>query len=91
MILITDVRMSPPTSRNHQHITGVRWRNPQSDATGASTVPTLVDWLENKGGVAQVTDGRKTVDVAVVHADRPYIRTVADGVYTDNLLALPRY
>jgi hypothetical protein len=91
MIYITGIRMSLPSSGSHQHITEVRWQNPQSAEAGASTVPTLVDWLENKAGVAKVTDGRKTVDVAVVHADPPYVRTVADGVYTDNLLALPRY
>ena len=32
-----------------------------------------------------------TVKVGVVDATPPYLRTHADGVWTDNLLALPRY
>jgi hypothetical protein len=31
------------------------------------------------------------VAVGVVDASPPYIRTYADGNWTDNLLALPRY
>ena len=31
------------------------------------------------------------MSVGVVDANPPYIRTHADGVWTDNLLALPRF
>jgi hypothetical protein len=31
------------------------------------------------------------VNVGVVNATPPYIKTYADEVWTDNLLALPRY
>jgi len=52
----------------------------------------MVDWIENKKGVAKVTDGKNTVDVGVVaNATPKYILTHADGKWTDNLLALPSY
>ena len=40
-----------------------------------------------------MTDGTREVQVGVVHPQYgpPYLRTHADGVWTDNLLALPRY
>jgi exosome complex RNA-binding protein Rrp42 (RNase PH superfamily) len=51
----------------------------------------MVDWIKNKNGDARVTDGVNTVKVGVVDASPPYIRTHADGKWTDNLLALPTY
>jgi hypothetical protein len=50
----------------------------------------MVDWID-QGGEAWVTDGRRSVRIRVVRAHPPYIRTYADGVWSDNLLALPRY
>ena len=51
----------------------------------------MVDWIKNKGGQAYVTNGNLQVAVGVVEATPPYIRTHADGVWTDNLLALPTF
>ena len=50
----------------------------------------MVEWI-NDGNRAIVSDGNRTVDVGFVNASPPYIRTYADGVWTDNLLALLRY
>lgn len=75
----------------HEHIASVRWTNPSSGDSGESTRETMVDWIENKNGSAYVTDGQNTVSVGVVNASPRYIRTSADGVWTDNLLALPRF
>jgi hypothetical protein len=75
----------------HEHIASVRWTNAESKQAGESTRETMVDWIQNKDGKAYVTDGRSTVSVGVVDAQPKYIRTYADGVWTDNLLALPRY
>lgn len=74
----------------HEHIATVRWRNPATNQTGQTARAGMVDWIR-KGGDARVTDGTRTVQIAVVNATPPYIRTHADGVWTDNLLALPRY
>ena len=75
----------------HQHIAEVRWRNPADNATGQNTRETMVDWIKNKGGQAYVSDGSIQVAVRVVESTPPYIRTYADGVWTDNLLALPTF
>jgi hypothetical protein len=50
----------------------------------------MVDWI-NEGGVARVQQGANEVAVGVVKASPPYIRTYADGKWTNNLLALPEY
>jgi hypothetical protein len=51
----------------------------------------MVDWIKAKDGDARAADGVDAVKVGVVNADPPYIRTHADGKWTDNLLALPTY
>jgi hypothetical protein len=75
----------------HEHIAEVRWKDPGDNTTGQSTRETMVDWIKNKGGQAYVTDGNVQVAVGVVAATPPYIRTHADGLWTDNLLALPTF
>jgi hypothetical protein len=75
----------------HEHIAQVEWRNPADGETGRSSRAEMVDFIANKSGVAQVNDGRRKVDVKVVTATPPYLRTQADGFWTDNLLALPRF
>lgn len=88
MIGITAVHMVGGTQ--HEHIAEVKWVNRETNAIGSSTREGMVDWIE-KGGQATVSDGRNTVAVGVVNATPKYIRTHADGKWTDNLLALPRY
>jgi hypothetical protein len=69
--------------RLHEHIThigfsnGVRWTKQQG-----------VDFLRAQGNSLFVADQRGTVDVGVVDGAPPYLRTRADGRWTDNLLAL---
>ena len=90
MVYITEVHMSPEGT-GHQHIAAVRWRNPNTGANGENTRTQMVDWIENKNGEARVRDDDgDDVLVGVVTASPPYIRTYADGVWSDNLLALPR-
>ena len=53
----------------------------------------MVAWIEDKDGKAYVDDDRgHRVPVAVVKPSSgpKYLRTYADGVWTDNLLSLPR-
>jgi hypothetical protein len=91
VVYITHIRLSSSGHR-HEHITEVQWRNPSSGATGQSTKTTMVDWIQNKSGDARVRDKRgHDTRVGVVKANPPYIRTYADGVWTDNLLALPHF
>lgn len=91
MIYITEVRMSRDGTK-HQHIEAVRWERQDSPETGESTLEEMIDWIGNKKGFAHVRDEKgNEVEVRVVHADPPYLRTVGDPVGSDNLLALPRY
>ena len=89
MLFITHIRMSQGGHR-HEHITEVKWFNNENNQTGVSTRGQVVDWL-NLGNHAYVTDGQHTVEVRVVNANPPYLQTYADGIWTDNLLALPRF
>lgn len=91
MVYVTHIRLSASGSR-HEHITNVKWRNPNTGETGESTRAAMVDWIKNQGGDARVRDAAgHDVRVGVVNVNPPYIRTYADDVWTDNLLALPRF
>ena len=92
MIEITAIRMSPGGTK-HEHITELKWKNTTTSSEGSSTRQTIVDWLDKEGNQAIVTDGTTTVYVGVVrpNTESAYVRTYADGVWKDNLLALPRY
>jgi hypothetical protein len=92
MIEITAIRLDG--SDRHEHISSLQWRNTQSGATGQSTRQAIVDWLEeSKANQAVVAKNGTWVYVSV---RRPanglrYLSTYADGTWTDNLLALPRF
>jgi hypothetical protein len=76
--------------QQHEHITEVRWKNPDSGQSGTTTRTDMVRWVEN-GGVAYVCGGHHLARVRVVRGTPSYLRTVADDVWTNNLLALPRF
>jgi hypothetical protein len=90
-IKITAIRQSGGTG--HEHITQLWWTNPASGKSGQNSRAQLVDWIEKEGGKAYVEDSSgNRADVGVVtpaHGPK-YLRTYADGLWTDNLLALPR-
>ena len=53
----------------------------------------LVAWIEQKNGKAYVDDSyghRVDVHVVTPSVGAKYLRTRKDGIWTDNLLALPR-
>lgn len=89
MIDVTAVHMSPAGSR-HEHIGSLRWRHPESGDTGETTRAEIVTWIQS-GGMAYVVVGSLRVEVRVVNANPPYVQTYADGIWKDNLLALPRF
>lgn len=89
MIYITQIHLVG--GNQHEHIARVRWQDTQNPANnGENSRQEMVDWI-NGGGQAYVNHGGRTVAVGVVNANPPYIRTHADGVWTDNLLALPQF
>ncbi|MGW6507734.1 DUF3892 domain-containing protein [Streptomyces niveus] len=89
-IQITARRMSGGTT--HQHIVRLWWTEPSTGKNGNNPRADIVGWIENKNIKAYTDDGRgDRADVAVVtpgHGEK-YLRTHADGVWTNNLLALP--
>jgi Protein of unknown function (DUF3892) len=90
-IRFTKIELTGGTS--HEHITHLWWTDPASGDTGDNSRQRLVTWIENENGKAYVDDGLgNRADVGVVSpAGRDkYLRTYADGKWTDNLLALPR-
>lgn len=92
MIEIKAIRLSG--GPGHEHISSLQWRNTQTGATGQSTRAAIVEWLEeSKANQAVVAKGGTWVYVGVRRpAQGPlYLSTYADGNWTDNLLALPRF
>ncbi|MCX4539047.1 DUF3892 domain-containing protein [Streptomyces sp. NBC_01669] len=91
-IQITAVRLSADGA-THEHITHLWWTNQAFGNVGDSTRAQIVAWIEDQAGKAYTSDraGHRT-EVAVVTPTRgeKYLRTRADGVWTNNLLALPR-
>jgi hypothetical protein len=87
-VRITHRRMSGGT--RHEHISAVKWENEQSNERGSSTREDMVKWIHG-GGKAWVRGAGVSAQVLVVQAHPPYLRTWADGRYTDNLLALPEF
>jgi hypothetical protein len=77
----------------HEHIAHLWWEDQGTKEPGNASRADVVDWIEGKRGVAYVADARgHAVWVGVVIPERgqKYLRTYADGVWTDNLLSLPR-
>ncbi len=90
-IRFTAIRLSGGTT--NQHITHLWWVNPSTGKTGDNTRAQLVHWIENENGKAYVEDGagnRADVGVVTPAQGDKYLRTYADGKWTDNLLALPQ-
>jgi len=89
-IRITAIELSGGTS--HQNIARLWWTNPSTGESGISSRAEIVAWIEQKSGKAYVEDAAAhRVDVYVITPQQgaKYLRTYADGVWTDNLLALP--
>lgn len=89
VVYMDAVRMSGGTG--HQHITEVRWKNPDANNSGQNTKAEMVVWIKKKGGAAYVCGGGHLARVVVVEGNPPYLRTYADTTWSDNLLALPKF
>jgi len=87
--------VSKPSGDNldpHEAISSLGWINEETKTTGISTRLEIYDYVKNKGGNAYVIDGKgnKAFVGALENAQgTKYVRTYADGVWTNNLLSLP--
>lgn len=91
MVYIYAVHMTG-TGTHHEHIAAVKWKNPDDGQSGESTRAEMVNWIANEGESAYVCGGSAHMArVHVVNGNPPYIRTQADGAWSDNLLAISRY
>ncbi len=76
----------------HEGITDFGWVNEQTRATGRSTRAQMVEFLEKQNGKAYVKDRLGNVayiGVVITSWGTKYLRTYADGKWSDNLLSLP--
>jgi hypothetical protein len=88
MLYITHIRLSG--GREVQHITHVRWEQPSKDRSNACVRADIVTYIRHGVRVGVRSKGRD-IEVVVVDVIPPFIRTVADGRETDNLLSLPYF
>ncbi|WP_062135500.1 DUF3892 domain-containing protein [Demequina aestuarii] len=78
--------------RTESAIIRYRWKSLEDNATGDNDKPSMVKWVDERG-VAYVGSGANRVSVGTVHPSgaEAYLRTYADGAWTNNLLSLPTF
>jgi len=89
MIYITAIRMS--NGAEHEHVIRVQWTNPSNGRSGESSTVEIVDWIRLENGDARISGRGVETRVGIVDTTPPHLRSYADGIWTNNLLALPRF
>lgn len=90
MVQITAIRMDG--TEHHQHISDLRWVNPDTQSTGETTRQGMVEFVrKNPKGAYVQNDSANRAYLKVVEVTPPYVQTYADDTWTNNLLALPRF
>lgn len=90
-IRVTAIRLY--SGSTHEHISRLWWVNPSTGAVGNNTRAEVVAYIDDDNGKVFVEDPRgMRVDVSVVKPKygAKYLRTSADGMWTNNLLSLPQ-
>lgn len=91
-IEITHVRFGS-TRHTDDEIIRYKWREIGGTSTGENDKPSLVEWVDKPANAAYVGSGNNRVNVAVVRPPqgKPFLRTHADGKWTNNLVNLPTF
>ncbi len=84
MVYITHIRIMG--GDGVEHITRVRWEQPSHGTARECSLAQMVEFIRD-GNDVFVLDAK----VVVVNGNPPYLRTVADGRESNNLLSLPRF
>lgn len=81
------------TPRSEETITSYRWVNISNGTTGDSDKASMVRYIDVSKGSVYVGKGSARVSVGVVSPTygTPYLRTYADGKWTNNLVNLPTF
>jgi len=90
MVQLLAVQLSEPGT-DENHIKMVRWYNPQDGSINVATVAVMVDWIQNRRGVAYTYDGNIRSDVVVSNLVPPGIRAKPPNGVRQTLLDLPRF
>jgi hypothetical protein len=75
----------------HEAITNLGWVNEQTRASGNSTKAQMIEFLERQGGTAYTRDDYNRIAYLVVRTSvlgNKFVKTIADGIESDNLLFL---
>ena len=92
---MTDYRIDcvnkPDRNSRHEHITHVGGPNPDGSGRWKDTVPNVVRFIENQTHRFYTKEDNASawVGVRTSAAGNKFLQTYADGVWKDNLLALP--
>jgi hypothetical protein len=91
-VRITHIRFEDGASKTHETIAAYAYVDESSGATASKWKPDMVAIVEG-GKRAFVGTGSGRVEALVVKPDRgqKYLRTVADGKWSNNLLSLPTF
>ena len=76
----------------HEHIASFVWVQEGTFKSGISDQMNMAKFIAD-GGQVKVSDGLRQAAVGVVRPQggAPYLRSFADGQWTDNLLSMPRF
>ena len=92
---MTDYRIDcvnkPHRNSSHEHITHVGGPKPDGAGRWKDPVANIIRFIENKEHRFYTKEGNASalVGVRVSAAGNKFLQTYADGVWKDNLLALP--
>ncbi len=90
MTYITAVKLSG--GNRHEHIADVRWLQATNSTSKTCSTAVMVGFIEKGNSVYVAGEtGGVAVHVVTPQTGSKYLRTAANGQYTDNLLHLPRY
>jgi hypothetical protein len=85
------VAIHQPDGRGHEDIEFLQWQNPRTLESGQSTPAAIAGWINSGGDLRVRRAGMGDARVGVVDGDPQYVRSYAEGIWTDDLLGLPRY